>query len=117
MIVKQEKIIKPWGYEVIWAKTEKFVGKILYIKKGEKLSRQYHKIKEETIFVQKGKLLLEIGAKEYKKDLILNPGESFHIKPNMIHRFSTQNEDVTLFEVSTAELEDVVRLEDKYNRI
>lgn len=117
MIVKQEKIDKPWGYEIIWSKCKKFVGKILYINKGSKLSRQYHNIKEETIFVQEGSLLVEVGSKEYKEDIYLKPGESLHITPNTIHRFCALKNDVTLFEVSTPELNDVVRLEDDYNRV
>ena len=67
MIVKQKKINKPWGFEIIWSHCDKFVGKILHINKGHKLSRQYHKIKEETIIVQQGLLTLELGAKQYKK--------------------------------------------------
>ena len=116
MSAKQEKITKPWGYEIIWAKSDKYVGKILYIKKGHRLSRQYHKIKDETILVKSGKLLLEIGAKEYKTDIELNIGDSFHITPNTVHRFCAPHEDVCLLEVSTTELEDVVRLEDDYSR-
>ena len=117
MIVNQKKIIKPWGYEILWAHCDKFVGKILFIKQGNKLSRQYHKVKEETIIVQQGMLTLEVGAKQYKKNIYLSPGESFHIEPNTIHRFCAERNDVVLYEVSTPELEDVVRLEDEYNRV
>lgn len=116
MIVKQKKIIKPWGYEILWSKCDKFVGKILFIKQGHRLSRQYHKIKEESIIVHQGFLTLEIGAKQYKKSFHLIPGESFHITPNTIHRFCAESNDVLLYEVSTPELDDVVRLEDDYNR-
>ena len=116
MKIDQEKIIKPWGYEIIWSKCSKFVGKILYINKGHRLSRQYHKHKEESIFVQNGVLLVELGAKQYKKDIHLSKGESFHIVPNTIHRFCAVSSDVQLFEVSTPELTDVVRLEDDYSR-
>ena len=67
MIVKQKKIHKPWGYEVIWAHCDKYIGKKIFIKNNHSLSRQYHVFKEETIIVNFGSLLLEIGCKEYKK--------------------------------------------------
>lgn len=111
-----KKIEKPWGHELIWANTRKYVGKMLYIEKGHKLSRQYHKVKDETIFVQTGILQLELGAKEYKKITNLNPGQAFHVKPNTIHRFCAPHGDVILFEVSTPELDDIIRLEDDYSR-
>ena len=116
MIIEQKIVSKPWGYEIIWAQCEKFVGKVIYINKGHKLSRQYHKFKEESIFVQKGNLLVEIGSRQYKKKFYLDHGQSFHITPNTIHRFCAWKDDVMLFEVSTSELKDVVRLEDDYNR-
>tara|TARA_Y100001938_G_C7921778_1_gene344860 strand:- start:9 stop:353 length:345 start_codon:yes stop_codon:yes gene_type:complete len=114
--MKIKKVEKPWGHELIWANTKKYAGKILYIKKGNQLSRQFHKKKEETIFVQTGILALEIGAKEYKTTLNLNSGQSYHIAPNTVHRFCAPHGDVILFEVSTPELDDVVRLEDDYGR-
>ena len=116
MIVKQKKINKPWGFEIIWSHCDKFVGKILHINKGHKLSRQYHKIKEETIIVQQGLLTLELGAKQYKKKIYLGPGESFHITPNTVHRFCADKNDAVLYEVSTPELNDVIRIEDDYDR-
>ena len=116
MIVKQERIIKPWGYEIIWSKCNHFVGKILCINKGQKLSRQYHVKKEETIFVLGGTLSLEIGIGETLQVLELKKGQSYHVVPNTIHRFCAAYGDVELAEVSTPELDDVVRLEDDYNR-
>ena len=116
MQVNQKKIHKPWGHEIIWSQCDKFVGKILFIKFKNKLSRQYHVNKEETILVLNGSLLLEIGEKESIKKIILAKGQSFHIKPGLIHRFIAEYEDVELAEVSTPELDDVVRLEDDYNR-
>ena len=110
------KVEKPWGHEIIWAQTDKYVGKVLYIKEGHRLSRQYHKIKEETILVNSGILVLEVGAEEYKKDIILKKGDNFHVKPNTIHRFCAPHGDVELLEVSTPELDDVVRLQDDYKR-
>ena len=116
MLVNQVKVSKPWGHEIIWSHCEKFVGKILCINSGHKLSRQYHVKKEETIFVLNGTLSLEIGMGETLKKIDLKKGQSFHITPNTIHRFCAAYGDVELSEVSTPDLDDVVRLEDDYNR-
>ena len=116
MLIEQHRIEKPWGYEVIWAKTGRYVGKVLVINGNHRLSRQYHKIKEETIMVNSGTLLLEIGPPGEERELVLKEGDNFHIKPNTVHRFSAPFGTVELFEVSTPELNDVVRLEDDYNR-
>tara|TARA_Y100000310_G_C20687031_1_gene819698 strand:+ start:2957 stop:3322 length:366 start_codon:yes stop_codon:yes gene_type:complete len=107
---------KPWGHEEIWARTERYVGKRLYIESGKRLSRQYHEKKDETVWVMSGVLLLEIGDDEVQT-MELSPGESYHIEPGTVHRFGAAEEDVELIEVSTPELEDVVRLEDDYGRI
>ena len=112
----KREVLKPWGKEIIWAETRDYVGKILFINKGHRLSRQYHSIKEETIIVNNGQLTIEIGAKEYLKKIVLSKGECYHIKPNTVHRFCAPDDDVEIFEVSTPHLEDVVRLEDDYNR-
>lgn len=114
-------VIKPWGHEIRFAITDKYVGKILYIAKGKRLSRQYHNQKDETIFVLDGTLILEIGEpgtdQHNKESTMLHYGDRYRIKPGTIHRFSApHNGSVTLVEVSTPELEDVVRLEDDYNR-
>ena len=88
---------KPWGYEHIWAKTDKYVGKLLYIKEGERLSLQYHKVKEETIYVLEGvlELVLEEGSRRDMHSVFLEPGDTFHIAPLTIHRFCcTQGCDV-----------------------
>lgn len=112
-----KKIKKPWGYEIIWAHTEKYVGKILYIKSKNRLSLQFHKEKEETIYVISGLLFLIYGEdKSSLKEVCLKPGDSWHIKPGLIHRFCAKDEDVKLAEVSTTELDDVVRISDDYNR-
>ncbi len=116
MLNKQTEIVKPWGHEVIWAQTDDYVGKLIFIDKGHRLSRQYHNIKEETILVKSGYLTLEIGAQQYKKEIELTPGSSYHIKPNTIHRFCANHGNVVLVEVSTPHLDDVVRLEDDYDR-
>ena len=112
-------IDKPWGYEKIWAHTDKYVGKVLHIKEGRKLSRQYHEMKEETIYVMSGFLILEIGK---GKDMVtqeLRQGDTYHIEPGVIHRFCAppNRPPVTLMEVSTPQLNDVVRLEDDYDRV
>ena len=105
-------ISKPWGHENLWAHTEKYVGKVIFIKDGHKLSKQYHKTKDESIMILSGEMTLLINNTE----LQMKPGDAYHIKPNDIHRFIANNGDVTLVEVSTPELSDVVRLEDDYNR-
>ena len=116
MVVTQQKINKPWGHEIIWSKCNHFVGKILCINSGQKLSRQYDVKKEETIFVLSGTLSLEIGMGETLQIIELRKGQSYHVVPNTIHRFCAPYGDVELAEVSTPELDDVVRLEDDYDR-
>jgi len=110
---------KPWGREIWWAHLDgKYLGKILEIKEGNQLSLQYHQIKEETIYVLKGSLTLLCTHHrdgQIKKE-ILEEGEMFHIPPLSVHRFAAENGDVTLVEVSTDFPDDVVRLEDDYNR-
>lgn len=122
LISAQEKVEKPWGHELIFAKHPKYVAKILYLQKGNRLSLQYHSVKDETIYLLKGKMLLHIAdpSKTEACDLVLAskemvPGESVHIPPRTVHRM-TALEDCEVFEVSTPELEDVVRLEDDYGR-
>ena len=107
-----ERIEKPWGYELIWAKTGRYVGKMLHINAGESLSLQYHERKEETILVQTGRMQLRLGD----QSLVLTPGDRAHIPPRTVHRM-TALEPCDVIEVSTAELDDVVRLEDHYGRV
>ena len=110
------KIEKPWGYELIFAKTKDYVGKILHIKKGHQLSLQYHNIKEETIFVSKGVMKFIFEETPGKIiEIILNSGDAHHIPPKRQHRMIAV-EDCDIFEVSTPQLDDVVRLEDGYGR-
>ena len=120
MIRNKAIIEKPWGHEEIWAQTSRYAGKILFIKKGHRLSRQYHRVKEETIMVQEGVLNCEEGPRADGERVIrhtLLPGDVFHVRPGTIHRFCAEETDVRLIEVSTAEIQDVVRLEDDYRRI
>lgn len=112
------RIEKPWGYEIIWAETDRYAGKILFIEKGHRLSLQYHEEKEETVYVINGKLEVITGLKEDSlRSIMLSEGESFHVLPKTIHRFCAPHGDVTLAEVSTTELDDVVRLADDYKRL
>lgn len=111
-------VTKPWGHEEIWAHTEKYVGKILYINPNSKLSLQYHNEKEETIRVLKGTLYLHHEAKD-SKDIVVTrmvEGDVYHVPVGTIHRFEAGDEAVELVEVSTTQLEDVVRLQDDYKR-
>lgn len=112
-----KRVDKPWGYEEIWSATSKYAGKLLHIYRTHKLSLQYHEVKEETIYVLKGRLEIIFGeSKDFLFSKTLQQGEAFHIHPNLIHRFSAPYDDVILIEVSTPELNDVVRLDDIYNR-
>lgn len=111
-----QKVEKPWGWELWIALTEYYAGKILHINGGESLSLQYHKIKDESIYVLKGCLLLEIKENNTLKEIVLKEKECYRIKPGIIHRFKSV-EDCDIIEVSTPHLKDVVRLEDKYGRI
>ncbi len=111
-----QHVPKPWGYELIFAKTSRYVGKILHINRGESLSLQYHEMKEETLYVVNGELRLTIEHDGDRRELMLRKGESFHIPPRLIHRMEAVA-DTDVAEVSTPELEDVVRLEDRYGRV
>lgn len=113
-----KKVEKPWGHEIWWARTPRYVGKLLHVRKDESLSLQYHRVKDETILLQSGRLLLETGAREEPgalRRLELAPGDVFHITPGTLHRM-TGLTDCDIVEVSTPELDDVVRLEDRYGR-
>ena len=116
------RVEKPWGYEDRWAITDRYLGKILHINAGHRLSLQYHREKDETIYVLKGSLLLEMGPHHEYIDtetgirIVMKEGESQRIRPGLVHRYCADKEDVTLIEVSTAEIDDVVRLQDDYNR-
>ena len=112
-----KKVEKPWGYELWWALTDKYVGKILHINEGHCLSYQYHERKDETIFVHSGKMQVEIELDgEGKKEFNMEPGSSIRIKPFTKHRFTALS-DCDVLEVSTPEVDDVVRLEDRYGRV
>jgi quercetin dioxygenase-like cupin family protein len=120
-MLKSEKnlprVEKPWGYETIWAKTDKYVGKILRIHKNHKLSLQFHRFKEETILIKSGKMnfLFENDAGVIE-EIIMSSGDIHHIPAGRKHRMIAI-EDCEVVEVSTPELDDVVRLEDGYGRV
>jgi mannose-6-phosphate isomerase len=109
------RVDKPWGYETIWAETSRYVGKIIHIRAGQRLSRQYHEVKEETLLVQTGEMILEIGPADRVEERRMKAGDTYHVVPGTIHRMIATT-DVDVIEVSTPELTDVVRLEDAYGR-
>ena len=110
------KVDKPWGHEIRWAINEKYLGKILHISRNRRLSKQYHNQKDETVYVLAGVLIMEIG--EESEVIYLKQGESYRIKPKTIHRFCAPADSyVELIEVSTPEIDDVVRLQDDYGRV
>jgi mannose-6-phosphate isomerase len=115
--VEPRKVEKPWGYELIWAETERYVGKVLFVKAGESLSLQFHRRKDESWLVQSGRAMLELGSAgdPVLREEVLAAGAAFHFRPGTVHRV-TAIEDTTILEVSTPELDDVVRLEDRYGR-
>jgi mannose-6-phosphate isomerase len=119
MLNRKREVIKPWGKEVIWAETPDYVGKLLYINEGHKLSLQYHEEKEETILVISETLEITVSGHGRRgiSTLKLSEGDTYHVTPTTIHRFAaTCGTNVVLAEVSTNYLDDVVRLEDDYDR-
>ena len=108
---------KPWGSELIWAESEHYAGKILFVKAGESLSLQYHEVKDESWYVLEGRAKLELGraGRESLETVEIAPGQAFRFRPGTVHRV-TGIEDTRILEVSTAHLDDVVRLEDVYGR-
>jgi len=109
------RVEKPWGYEIHWAHTDRYVGKVLHINAGHALSLQYHIKKDETVYVQRGRLRYEIERDGVMTTLDLGPGDALHVTPGTIHRM-TAIEDTDVLEASTPELDDVVRLQDRYGR-
>ena len=107
---------KPWGHETIWAHTDRYVGKILHINAGQALSVQYHERKDETVYLLAGEMIywVKIGDEEMR-DMKLRQGEAFRITPGTIHYMEAIT-DCDVLEASTPELDDVVRLQDRYGR-
>jgi mannose-6-phosphate isomerase-like protein (cupin superfamily) len=114
--VKVSNVPKPWGHETIWAHSDRYVGKILHINAGQELSVQYHKKKDETVYLLSGQLSYRVQSDSgVLQDVQLKLGESFRITPGTIHQMVALT-DCDVLEVSTSELDDVVRLSDKYGR-
>jgi mannose-6-phosphate isomerase len=111
------KVDKPWGHELIFAVTGRYAGKLLVVNAGESLSLQFHKVKDEAWYVLEGRAELELGAagEGVLVTEVVGAGASFHFPPGTVHRLRAI-EDTTILEVSTPELDDVVRLEDRYGR-
>jgi mannose-6-phosphate isomerase len=112
------RIEKPWGYELIWAEAEDYVGKILFVRAGHSLSLQFHRKKDESWFVQSGRAELQLGeaGEAVLKKEVIAAGAAFRYRPGTVHRV-TAVDDTTILEVSTPHLDDVVRLEDEYGRV
>jgi mannose-6-phosphate isomerase len=111
------RVEKPWGWELIWAETGLYVGKVLFVRAGQSLSLQYHEEKDESWYVESGRARLELGSvgDPALTDQEIGAGASFHYVPGTVHRV-TAVEDTTILEVSTPHLDDIVRLEDRYGR-
>jgi mannose-6-phosphate isomerase len=109
------RVAKPWGHELVFAENERYAGKILHLEPGHSLSLQYHERKDETLFVLNGEVTLLVGNQGNMQEIRLRPGDAHRIRPGVRHRMSS---DVAadLVEVSSPELDDVVRLEDRYGR-
>ena len=110
------KVEKPWGYELHWARTARYVGKILHIHAGHALSLQYHNQKDETLYVLRGEIIFRVREGEALREIRMREGDGYHVSPLTVH----QMEAVTpadLLEASTPELDDVVRLQDRYGRV
>ena len=113
--VKVVKVPKPWGHETIWAQSDRYVGKILHITAGQELSVQYHNKKDETVHLLSGEIVYRVKKGELLEDVHLRVGESFRITPGTVHQMVALT-DCEVLEVSTPEVDDVVRLSDKYGR-
>ena len=111
------RVEKPWGWELIWAVAEQYVGKVLFVKAGESLSLQFHNEKDESWCIQSGRAELELGdaGQAPLNSEVVGEGACFRYRPGTVHRV-TALEDTTILEVSTPQLDDVVRLEDRYGR-
>jgi quercetin dioxygenase-like cupin family protein len=110
------RVENPWGHELIWARTDRYVGKILHIEEGHLLSLQYHETKDETIHVLRGEIVFRVTENGELVERRMREGESYHVTPRTVHQMeAVQTSD--LLEVSTPELDDVVRLQDRYGRV
>jgi mannose-6-phosphate isomerase len=114
--VEPRRVEKPWGWELVWAETEDYVGKLLFVRAGQALSLQYHEVKDESWLVQQGRASLELGEVGGELETVeIGPDDAFRYRPGTVHRVAAI-EDTLIVEVSTPHLDDVVRLEDRYGR-
>ena len=114
--VSPGRVEKPWGHELHYALTDRYCGKLLFVRAGEALSLQYHERKDESWYVESGEARLEVGTLSGERDIVeIRPGDAFHFPPGTVHRITALT-DTVILEVATPELEDVVRLEDRYER-
>ena len=114
--VEPRRVDKPWGWELVWAEADDYVGKLLFVRAGQALSLQYHEVKDESWLVQEGRAMLELGEVGGELETIeIATGDAFRYRPGTVHRV-TAVEDTLILEVSTPHLDDVVRLEDHYGR-
>jgi mannose-6-phosphate isomerase len=115
--VEDTKVDKPWGYELRWAITDRYLGKVLHLNRGQALSLQYHLQKDECQYVIRGEIEMELGGPAGELSTFrMKAGDTIHLTPGTRHRL-TAIEDTDIFEVSTPEIDDVVRLEDRYGRV
>ena len=110
------RVEKPWGHELIWARTDRYVGKILHIEPGHVLSLQYHNKKDESIYILAGEIILRFQQGETLIERHMRQGDAFRIVPKTVHQFEAVVASDVL-EASTPELDDVVRLKDRYGRV
>jgi mannose-6-phosphate isomerase len=117
-VFSPQRVEKPWGYELIWALAEAYCGKILFIQAGQALSLQYHEVKDESWYVQEGRAELELATVDGadRSVRVIAPGDCFRFRPHTVHRVRAL-EDTLILEVSTPQLDDVVRLQDDYGRV
>jgi mannose-6-phosphate isomerase-like protein (cupin superfamily) len=113
--VEVRQVEKPWGHETIWAHTDRYVGKVLHIRAGHALSVQYHNRKDETIHLLTGEMIYRVKDGDELRDMRLRAGESFRNEPGTVHQMEAVT-DCDVLEASTPDLDDVVRLSDRYGR-
>jgi mannose-6-phosphate isomerase len=110
------RVEKPWGYELIWARTDRYVGKILHIEPGHCLSLQYHNQKDETLYVLRGEIVFRVKVEDELREIPMREGDGYHVTPHTVHQMEART-PADLLEASTPELDDVVRLQDRYGRV
>ena len=116
MIEQPRRVEKPWGYELIWAETDQYIGKILHVQAGEALSLQYHETKDETIYLLSGTMFQAGPSPDELVDYHMEAGQRFHVTTGTVHRMVAET-DIDILEASTPHLDDIVRLADRYGRV